>query len=170
MPARTGRLAPSPPSPANAMDVCLQYDHLEYPGVVPRSFIGPIVVSTVSFPVVSLARLSGAAKFASQLLGKVPSVHVCMYEALATPPVCAQCGGHWGCWCVRLWLRSVVLSARPWGRRCPVSWPSSLPVSFTSCSTPPGHSLTPLHLSLVMPTHSMQFSSCKRLPSSSAML
>lgn len=38
--------------------------------MVPRTFVGPVVVSTLSFPLVQLAHTLGATKFTSQLIGK----------------------------------------------------------------------------------------------------
>lgn len=52
----------------------LQYDHLEFPGVVPRTFVGPIVVSGIAYPVVALSRLLGFSKFFAQYVGKFLSV------------------------------------------------------------------------------------------------
>uniref|UniRef100_A0A2P2HXZ8 Mannosyltransferase n=1 Tax=Hirondellea gigas TaxID=1518452 RepID=A0A2P2HXZ8_9CRUS len=45
-----------------------QYDHQEYPGVVPRSFIGPMVLSGMAVPFITLFKLLGISKLYSQYI------------------------------------------------------------------------------------------------------
>lgn len=45
-----------------------QYDHLEFPGVVPRTFVGPLVVSAIAYPIVAIIKLLGLSKFLAQYI------------------------------------------------------------------------------------------------------
>jgi alpha-1,6-mannosyltransferase len=53
------KVRPPPSIDVLVIDMCVKYDHFVFPGAVPRTFIGSVLLAWISTPVLHLANLSG---------------------------------------------------------------------------------------------------------------
>ncbi|CAH1164474.1 unnamed protein product [Phyllotreta striolata] len=76
-----------------------QYDHLEFPGVVPRTFIGPLFISILAYPVVAAIQFLNINKFWAQYLVRtiLATCVVCSFNVLGKT-LEKQFGNRWLQW------------------------------------------------------------------------
>jgi len=83
-----------------------EYDHHMFPGVVPRTFIGPLVISSISFPVVAVVKLLGISKVASQYIVRASLAFLVLWSFnIFKKAVNKRFGSD-----VSLWLAAITLS------------------------------------------------------------
>jgi hypothetical protein len=59
-----------------------KYDHHEFPGVVPRTFIGALIIAMISKPLQLIALFLGFDKLWCQVLGLILTLSVCPFQTV----------------------------------------------------------------------------------------